>query len=102
MPSKRRQKNYAGMPIIEAKLRMLADAAKAAADAYRDDPVRKACKKAGVAQAVSSTFFNDVLDVLDEKMLNVDNIVHGWEVECITDFIERDPKKFQKFLKFDK
>ena len=103
----KKKRDYSKMPVVEAKLRMLADAARDAADAYRDDPVRKACKKAGVAQGVSSHFFGEVLDELNEKMLKVDNIVHGWEVECIRDLA--DPKmhagtykKFQKFLKLDK
>ena len=102
----KKKRDYSKMPVVEAKLRMLADAARDAADAYRDDPVRKACKKASVTQAVSGHFFYEVLDELCEKMLKVDNIVHGWEVEWIGDLADpkqhSNYKKFQKFLKLDK
>lgn len=103
----KKPKSYAGMNIVEAKLRQLADAAISAANAYKRDPVRIACKKAGVKQAVSSSFFNDELDRLDEKLLAVDNIVHGWEVESIADLADQRQhpdsyKKFQKFLKLDR
>lgn len=71
------------MPVIEARLRRLADAATHAADAYRDDPVRLKCKKAGIRQFVSDSFFYEELDALNEVMLKVDNIVRGWEVEPV-------------------
>lgn len=97
---------YIGMPAVEAKLRMLADEALRAADAFRDDPVRLACKKAGVKQAVTSRFFYQTLEDLDEALLKVDNIVHGWEVEAVKDLA--DPRqypglagRYQRFLKYD-
>lgn len=104
MPKSRRK--YIGMPAPEAKLRMLADEAIRAADAFRDDPVRLACKKAGVKQAVTSRFFYQTLEDLAEALLKVDNVVHGWEVEAVTDLA--DPRqhpgqagRYQKFLKYD-
>lgn len=81
MAGKTATDRYSGMPVIEAKLRRLADAAAHAADAYRDDPVRLKCKKAGIKQFVSNSFFYEELDMLNEAMLRVDNIVRGWEVE---------------------
>lgn len=83
MAEKTATDRYSGMPVVEAKLRRLADAALHAADAYRDDPVRLKCKKAGIKQFVSDSFFYAELDALNEAMLKVDNVVRGWEVEPV-------------------
>lgn len=97
---------YKGIPTSEAKLLKLADVAMATLKKLREDPVYIASRKAKLTPCVSSNFYEDVLDVLNDAMLGVDGIVHGgfelpWVEDAICDALPKQRKKYERLRDVD-